>query len=573
MKYYIRIKKLLSSKKTLIFFAFFIPILFIFLTNTLHESYPDEFDNILGGWYILQGKIIYKDFFTHHAPFAYWLSGLIEIFSGQSFVKFRILYALLLVGYFAFLYKFLAKSIGDTKTLFFPIFLFLFGIAATYFWGHMLLADSLAAVFLVGVYALIVLKVLYKQAFTLQDIIFISVLCSLTLFTALTYAYLVAFIYFFVFVTFLFPFAKKKVFSLETLKVVGILGIPYLLFFIYLLVTGTLGDFYQQAVAFNQKFYIYNYPRSDPNAPVNPIRYAIVIAQNFHNNFSSLLISVRDFNFNFPFNITLAVANTAFIVYLLVKRRFWLALFLLMSFIYANVRSNPLDSRETDYQSAVYILFSLFNMVFVPILLYRELNEEKAYNKRLIFTILFILVSIYAFFTTTFLFRKYTEKTYLKFMGLQALIYNRPDIAPFMNTLTTKDEYMWIGPFEFENLFYAHGKIPSNYMILLPEFAKSPEMQTKMMEDFEKNKPKVIYFDKQYRIRGYPPEEFGQFFLDFLNENYVTLYGEKDKEPRYVSTAPITPRIDLETKLYIRKDKKEEVIQQLLQANLIKEAE
>ncbi len=73
---------------------FVLVMLGIFLINTVHEQYPDEFDNILGGWYILHGRLIYTGFFTHHGPVAYYIAALVEIFSGQSFVRFRIVYSI-----------------------------------------------------------------------------------------------------------------------------------------------------------------------------------------------------------------------------------------------------------------------------------------------------------------------------------------------------------------------------------------------------------------------------------------------------------------------------------------------
>ena len=184
-----------SKKENLIISAAFFVILFLFLTNTLHESYPDEFDNIMGGWYTLHGKMIYTGWFTHHAPVAYWLASLIELFSGQSFVKFRFFYSIFLVLLTFSGFYYLKKSFGFSKTWFYLGFLILFGIAATYFWGHMLLADSLAAILLVPVFGLLTLKMYYSKELFLKDWVFISIFSSLALLTALTFSYLVAGIY------------------------------------------------------------------------------------------------------------------------------------------------------------------------------------------------------------------------------------------------------------------------------------------------------------------------------------------------------------------------------------------
>ena len=155
-------------------------------------------------------------------------------------------------------------------------------------------------------------------------------------------------------------------------------------------------------------------------------------------------------------------------------------------------------------------------------------------------------------------------------MGTQPLIYDRPLVAPVINSVVSQNDYMWIGPFAFEELFFANGNIPSKYQILIPDMGESQKVQTEMLSDFQAHKPKIIYFDKEFFILGKAPETYGKFFLNFLNANYITLYDYQEKNTKYVSVAPVTLQLDLEKKLYIRKDVTKEVIQKLIQNNYIK---
>ena len=561
------LRKYLSSNFALI--IYFAIIFGLFLTNTVHESYPDEFDDILGGWYLLHGKFLYSGFFTHHNPFGYILSAGIELVSGQSFVRFRIVYAVVLFAYMIWTYLFLKKKFIHRNISFYLFVILLFGIGATYFWGHMLLADNLAALLILPVFALVFLRSFYREKLIFSDMVAISILSALAFLTAATYIYLIAAIYAY---TLLFYKTENNIsfFSRKFLNVLVVFGAPYVIFLLYLLLTGSLRDYYYQNLVFNPRFYIYNYPRPE-GAPVNPIRYAIIIAQDFYNNFSTLLIGVKDFNFVFPFNMALAVVNTGLLIYLLVQRRFSLALFMVLIVVYANVRTNVLTSRETDYQSSVYILVSFFNMVFIMRQVYEDMEKHTlTFPKKVIFSFLILIIGIYTCFNLTFLVRKDIEKVYKKYMGVQALIYDRPQVAPVINSITKSNDYVWIGPFAFEELFYTNGKVPSKYIILLPEFAKFPLIKDEFMADFEKNKPAVLYFDKAYSIRGYEPKNFAPFFLDFLRQNYITLFDYRDGKTKYVSVAQVSEHLDLETKLYISKDHKNEIIQKLLQQNLIR---
>ncbi|KKP96175.1 MAG: hypothetical protein US02_C0005G0018 [Candidatus Levybacteria bacterium GW2011_GWA2_36_13] len=435
----------------------------------------------------------------------------------------------------------------------------------------MLLADSLSGFLLLPVFGLLILKGFYKEKIILRDFVFIATFTSLSLLSTLTFSYLIAGIYLWTLIYYFFIQEKRKIWARESLKPFIILGFPYLLFVIYLILTGSLGDFIYQALIFNQKFYVYNYPRPEGSTFINPLRYATIIGQTFHNSFSSLLIGLPDFNFTFPFNISLAVVNASLLIYLILTRRFYLALFVSGFLIYSNVRSDPWTSKETDYQSAVYIMVSLFNTTFLLTSLYEYLKKNLEYPMKLILSLIFLLSLIYSFFNVAFILRMFSYKVYNKYMGTEARIYDRPRIAPIINSITTKEDFAYIGPFEFEELFYMHAKVPTKYQILIPGMGSSPNIQKEMLQEFSKNKPKVIYFDKRFFVLFRSPETYGLFFLNYLKENYMTVqeYSEANKI-KLSSVLPIDAKIDLETKLYINKEVIDQTIQELVNKNLIK---
>jgi hypothetical protein len=155
-------------------------------------------------------------------------------------------------------------------------------------------------------------------------------------------------------------------------------------------------------------------------------------------------------------------------------------------------------------------------------------------------------------------------------MGEYPLIYDRPALAPIINAVVEKDDYMWIGPFDFEDLFYAKGKLPSKYHILLPAMAKNDMAQT-LLQDIQRTQPKIIIFDWHLFILGNAPRDYAPEFEEYLNNNYIRLleYQESDGT-RYVSTQTIELRRDVEAKMYINPQHKDEVIQDLLNAKIIK---
>ena len=554
--------------KILYLFSFFA----ILFANTLHEEYPDEYDNILGGKFIIHGILPYSGFFTHHGPVGYFLAAILYLFSGSSFVRFRIVYSIFLFLYSLGIYQYLKKSVGRIETKFYLFFLIILGITSTYFWGHMLIADNLSAYFLAPALILIILKVIYKKIFTRFDLIFISVLLSLSVLSALTIIYLVAFIYLFT----LYFYLKQqkgidfKIAGKNILYFFLIMASPYIIFALYLFVTRSFSDYVYQSIILNEKYYIYNIS-SPSGGIINPVRYAIVIFHTFYYNFTNLLFQVKDFNFAFPFNITLALADLALVIYLFIRKHYALAILMILSLIYSNARSSPLDSGERDYQAAVYIIISLFSLCFFLAKGFGDLRDEKEYGKKLILSVLVILVFLYSFFNGIFTFGKFMEKVYTKYMGTASLIYDRPELAPIVNKILGPSDYVWIGPLDFKDYLYvANARIASKYHFLIPAMGRSDQIKKDIISDFSKTKPKVIFFDKNFSVLGSNPQDYASFFVDFLKVHYITLYGYKNNE--YITTVPVSQTVDLETKMYINKDNVDEIIAKLLSVDLIKKA-
>lgn len=499
----------------------FLLLLSIVLVSAFHEEYPDEYDSIVGGLYIMHGKLPYRDWFQHHQPFAYVLAAGILPFTGQSFVKFRIAFAIFLFLFHLGTYTLLRSRIRSPDIGFYLFFLIAVALASTYFWGQMLLADTLAAYLIIPGYALLLLKDYYKERFEMRDLLIVSLSTFLTWFTSMTFIYIIIGLN--LYAIYLFWKSEQKRYSLlSLLKAIGIIFVtPYALFLVYLLVTGSLKDYYFANIVYNQKYYIYNYPGG---GIVNPLRYAIVIANHLINNYLPALWGVKDFSFSDPIQVTLALSNAAFFVLLLVTRRFVFLFPFFTMLIFSNARSNPQAIRETDYQSSVYILSSMFNGIFSFAALKKLLDEGALkYSMKIIISLVFLLLGTYWFFNTFFLLMKFEQKFYPKYMGQAPLIYDYPQVAMLVNQMVSDKDTVWIGPFEFKELFYLKTKkLPSKYHWFLKQAAVS-KIKDEMVADFEKSRPKIIVFKRAYSPWAGNAPEFNYFFTDFLDKNYVRL--------------------------------------------------
>ncbi|EKD89829.1 MAG: hypothetical protein ACD_32C00132G0001, partial [uncultured bacterium] len=282
--------KLIKHKYLLLFFSL---LFWVYWTNTFHTNFSDEFDNIVGGWYITKGILPYRGFFSHHNPGAYFISSLIVLFTRQSFVHFRIVWAIALFTTSVMSYVYLTKIFSKDKLKFFLLYLLILGVSSTYYWGQMMLSETIVAYVLIPSYALVVLKAINGKAVNLRDVAFISVMSAIALYTSLTFIFAIILLWIFS----LYLFVKnKKIFSRPALKALTIIVLPYVLLALYLISTGSLSEYIFQSIRYNRDYYVYNFPVVAGQVSKHPARYAISIFYNTSDQFKALLLQGKDFN-------------------------------------------------------------------------------------------------------------------------------------------------------------------------------------------------------------------------------------------------------------------------------------
>lgn len=553
-----------ANKLTAVLLAAF---LCLALINAIHETFPDEYDNILGGYYINRGILPNTGFFTHHNIGAYFLASINTIFTQQSFVLFRLLFALEIWVAIVLTYYLFRRNFGAAKSGFYLFYAAVLLLGSTYWWGEMFLSETLVSYFLVPVYGLVVLKLFYGRGWRLKELITVSVLLFLSFSVSLTYIYIFAIIYPLIFG--LYVWGLKKRFDIRRIALAGmVLALPYVIFAIYLLVTNSYKEFYYQQYYYNFNYYIYNFPDVGGIRSTNPIRYAASTAYQTLNGFYGLLIQVKDLNLEYPFNAALALANVLAVIYLAIKRKFLLIAVVFSVIVFANTRSEPLNIKETDFHATVYIALTLFNLSWISFEAVRDLNKRSlSYFSTIILTVVMIVVWLYASFAVMLLGHKFAEKTYTKYMGQQPLIYDRPEVAPILNKITTKNDYVWVGPFAFHELLYVNAKSPSKYHWFLPQSEAFPRFKEGLVKDLDIRRPKVIVFEKGYTAFGKRAEEWNYPITDFLSKNYFSF--EQLSTLGYVSKAPKAEHFDFTQTYYFDNNRREEIIGDLVKNGFI----
>ncbi|MCX6731219.1 MAG: hypothetical protein NTZ55_05205, partial [Candidatus Roizmanbacteria bacterium] len=503
------INKIVKKIKPLHYLFAFIGILF--LVNSQYVAYPDEFVNILGGKFILEGKIPYKDFFDHHLPGAWYISALLLLFSFGSFVKFRFFWGIVQFLILFFVGRFIQKRNKELFSFYLGFFL-LYPFITMYYWTHLFIADGIAFLFFSSLFWMLFAES-YETKHTLKTIIFLSLSNVVFVFTSLSYIYIALIFYAWIFVLFLRMKPKLK----DYLILVGVNAAPYIVYALYLVVSNSWKEFYISNVVYNTTLYM-RVPNYTPGRFFNPIKFALTVIYNFFDTYIQLLVRIKEFNLYFPVDLVLALSTFLLFVFLLKELPIiGVIYFFILSF--SAPRSNLMKIGETDYQSGLFIALGALSFFLV---LWRYRHIKFTFEPlELVRKFLVAMVVLYGVFAAIFLVQNTYNKFYLRHTQKMPSIYDHAPTAFFINEVLKKDDYYWIGPYEPNEEFFVKGaKLPGKFPTLLPQFRESDYFSSEFIKQFETNKPKLIIYKHEASIFGTPALEFGKFFTDWMEGKY-----------------------------------------------------
>ncbi len=524
----------------------FIAIFVIFKVNSNYLSYPDEFVNLLGGLSINKGGIPYKDFFDHHLPLAWYLAAVLLKISFNSYTYFRFFWMLVNFSTLLFVGLWIRKNHNSFYRFYLGFFL-LYPLMGVYFWFHLYLADSLAVLFFSSIFWLLLVQTLDKKI-SCKTMFVTSLLSFCLMFSSLTFLYLVAIFY-------LWQLYLVIVHKKNWLMFIGVCAAPYLLYFLYLLLSGSLYDFYFSNFVYNTKLYI-AIPNYVKGRFFNPIKFGLALIYNFYDSYLPLLSKIKFFDLYLPIGVLAGLGSLSLLVLLLAKDFvIGILYFFLLSF--SAPRSNISNYAETDYQQSLFIVFGVISAIAAIYLLKKLKTQDLMINdlRRVVQLALFIFV----FFTFIFL----ANNTYGKFFQVYTQkmphIYNYSYNAQFIDQILDRNDFYWYGPYEpQEEFFVKYAKLPGKYPTLLPQFREDEYLKNSFIEQFEKNKPAIIIFKHEASIFMTPALEFGKFFTDWMDNKYTSIENIKG-----VNVLKSPSGFNLRTDLYLLNSRKTELLEKL----------
>lgn len=495
-----KIKSFILNNKIEILFLSLIFVIFIF--NSFYGDFCDEWDNILGGKLINNGIYPYSGFFSHHFPLPYFISSIINIFSGNNIVVFRLIFELFLAIWLISIY-FYVRNGSNINTL--RLYLLLIALISSSSSMNMLLAETIVAYAMLSIFLII----FYHKKIFIKDV------CLISFFTFLISTSLAGFVFFsaIVYLLLLFFWSKKNKLKIRNIILfLIIVSLPYVVFIFYLLLTHSLRSFYWSNFTFNRVYYS-KFLTSVSN------NIFIIVFNIFTDFIKYLWFSLMNVSEKIIFHTILFIFDIYYIFFK--KDNFLIKIIFTVFLIFSTFRFVP--SVVFIFKNNSFYVLSLFifaNIFFQNI--YNKNKLKKDISSSVFFCLSFIVI---VFIVNNFLiiFNKIIVEDNLQ---------NTTIISDKLNNLLSPNDYYWVGPFHFKEIYFTKAKLATKYTFYLPWHALSPDINKEILNDLEKNKPKIIYFDKDIDIWGHVSGIYASQIINYLNNNY-TQFTETDYKNFY----------------------------------------
>lgn len=211
--------------------------------------FVDEADNLATGALLTRGYLLYRDVFSHHFPFAYYWSTAVQEFFGQSIFAIRLSVILFQISAFIFA----MRTTGYVLSL--GLASLIWNIIGYMQLGNLLLYNVFSGVSCMVIFALVLAIITQKRLINWRISLAIGIFSAIAILSdPLTiYPLSVAFI------TLTFSQGNSRHVGLA----IGVVVIVVAIYAVYLLITDTYTNFWDNTIIFNMQVYG-KYIRTDP---------------------------------------------------------------------------------------------------------------------------------------------------------------------------------------------------------------------------------------------------------------------------------------------------------------------
>ena len=516
------------NKQALIGYVLLFLSFFVGLLNIQTGIFVDEEDNLLMGSLMLRGFLPYRDIFSHHFPFAYFWMVVVYLFSNES-----ILLARLSVLVFQILIFYVSMRLSSNYIIVGMVSL-VWSLIRTYYWGNMILYHSLAAPVSASVFLVAYFIVSKHIVPTKKHAVFIAVMsAALFLLTPLT-IYSLIFVFLFIFIT------NRKFFF----QILIILVVVFSLFVCYLIISGSLSDFIDQAILFNLKVYNkYNsFYRSKTEEGLLALAQSVYGVLDVGNKvwfnfdlFKPLVLDYRDIDRWIFTGFHYRFAWIGLFIYLLFNRKFAAAIFSLF------FGASLLSVGEGGFHGQPFVLTSIF-VSSLTIFLSLKNNLHKSSIKKII---IWMLGWVLLFFMSWLNFRLILSlNNPLTFMSYREGYKVHNEIANRIKkwSCDRNDVRLIYYPAGYRQHFFTRLLPLTKYTAMYPWTAEVG--QDEVIQALRNEDALVIVYIEPIDIWGIKVVDYLSPMIDFVKEEFVQVDDWVFVSPSLYSFCPVPVQVN-----------------------------
>lgn len=494
------------SKRNVFIIIFFIGVFLLALPYLNQNSWSDESDNLVGGKVVAEGGVIYKDYFSQHTPVLYYIVAIFMRIGFSDVFGVRICFFALITFCFLFIYIRYNKMVGKISLLFLPVFFMLEVARHDFMWTVLSdMVQALACLVLFLEYSKYVMD--ERKKFTKMSVFLISLSIFIAMGVAFMSIYPIAIIALGVLLNEIYFFYRNKSDKiLYKVKDIVIRFLPIVLvtfffsiiFVLYFYYHGVLKDMIYQSFTFNMTVY------SKYNHQASPILTFILTIKNYVNyiwdSFSTL------YNLSTFQNVILIIGNLGFVSFFFTKKKIY-SIISFLFIIYCGIRGYQ------GFHSTPYIVISCFCIMFLLEHVFVEFLKRKEMVARNIGACGLLLILILYFQPYVASIENISKLNDTK-------VYTTSPYKYYVDEFVEKDEYIYSTYLDGDIYFATDARNATFlYSGLCPWVAES--FLPRVVNEIQKNKPKIILYDPKYQIWSYTYEDYCGELERVLEEEYI----------------------------------------------------
>lgn len=506
-------KKLRNSGKDIKVLIGMFLLFFVMLLVYIHlGEFLDEADNILGGRIVANGGSVYKEFYSQHTPGMYYLCSIFAKLGANTLIEYRLLLYATLSIIWVLMYAIYSKNFGKMTMLLYPILYIC--IMASMDHGNKVLSEQIQAQAMVIIFLEFILYIKTKKI-TIRNSILISIAIFASVSVAFVSVFAIAVVALGICLIEIQDGIEKELrwnelilqFVRKYWKLAAIILAPFMLVIICYFLKGTIRDVYEQAFELNTKIYSKYLDGGFGNnaliTAVNSIKiYFDTIDTMSLTIFTKPLESLRVF-----VNI---FVNIYFLIFLYKKKKksaiFIMSLFILMVGIRA----------FTGFHSIPYwAVTAMMGLIMLNDWMYAHNNMPHLGGKELFITIILLIIITTPYF-------KVLPNIVISKQDFVKSEYPKSRIEYYIEKLTNKEDKIFISNIGADVAYVNSDRLPaSRVYCIVPWFMEL--FQNDLIDDIDKNKPKLIEYDPEYAVWGHKNKDTSASFENYIKQHYKML--------------------------------------------------